>query len=141
MDNNELRYPILLFRDGYIFRADNGNELLLHDKRTFDETIRGDWRVIDSVGALFHVVEWERIPRPRGLKAFSQVLLGGIYAQPKLVSERKLTIQEFIHEIEPMLLRYRMYGNRYGDDEERFRNALKSKKTFSELYEFLESAV
>jgi hypothetical protein len=75
------------------------------------------------------------------LKRLVDALSGTVFAEPILIHERNLTLQEFIQLIEPMLLKYRMYGNAYGTDEQRFRDDLRNIKSFAELYKFVESAV
>ncbi len=140
MSIDELKYPALLFREGYVFAAKDAGKLRLLDRRTFDETVNSNWQLVDSAGALFRVTRWEKIPRPSGLKGLASALLGGTFAEPILVFERNLTLQDLIREIAPMFLRNRMYGNAYGNNEQAFREDLRNVNSFRELFKFLESA-
>jgi hypothetical protein len=140
LDAQSLHYPVLLFREGYVFLAADPNELRRHAKDTFDETRIANWQICDSSGNLFRVSRWETL-RQGMLKRLVDALSGTVFAEPILIPERNLTLQEFILLIEPMLLTYRMYGNAYGTNEQRFREDLRNIKSFAELYKFVESAV
>ena len=109
-------------------------------RRVFDETRIAKWQICDSNGNLSRVPRWEMVPRS-GLKRLRDVLLGDVFAEPILISERSLTVREFVQLLEPMLLKFRMYGNAYGNVEIRFRDDLKNVKDFPELFRFIESAI
>ena len=140
LDAQSLQYPVLLFREGYVFLAEDPDELRRHARSTFAETRMAKWQICDSNGNLSRVSRWEVLSR-RGLRQLSDMLLGDVFAEPILISERNLTLREFVQLFEPMLLEYRMYGNAYGNDENRFRDDLKNVKSFPELFKFVESAV
>lgn len=40
MEAKDLRYPVLSFREGYVYLADSPAELVTHDRRAFSEYAR-----------------------------------------------------------------------------------------------------
>ena len=45
-----LTYPVLMLRDGYVFKAQTVSELLAHDRRTFEDTRSADWKIVETAG-------------------------------------------------------------------------------------------
>ena len=47
MKIDELNYPALLFREGYIYIAPDAADLCTHAGKAFEETLKQQWKLVD----------------------------------------------------------------------------------------------
>ena len=95
----EISYPVLLWREGYIYLASAPLELCSHPRSMFADTVRraqsGEWHLVDATGRCFDVVDWVQIEPFGGLKGIGLRLLRSIFAVPVLANETQLSLAEF----------------------------------------------
>jgi hypothetical protein len=95
----QISYPALLWREGYIYLAKTPLNLCAHPRSLFAETVQkakaGDWRLADSDGRSFEVVDWVRVPPFGGISAIAPLLTFSIFAVPILANENQPALAEF----------------------------------------------
>ncbi len=95
----KLQFPVFLWQDGYIYLATTSLELCAHPRSMFDQTVQTarskSVHLLDARGRQFEVSDWIRIRPFGGIKMFGLLLLGSVFAMPKLECETELTLSEF----------------------------------------------
>jgi hypothetical protein len=98
-----LRYPVLLWRSGYSYVANDAIELCAHPRSMFSETaargVAGEFKLADSDGALYAVAGFEVISRFGGLRTLGHAVLRSVFAVPVLTAATPEEVLMFKHVI------------------------------------------
>ena len=130
---DDLTFPVVLYRDGYLYIAQDATDLCLNPRRLFPETAQQTWTIADSSGAVFRVPLWQEIKPQWSWKVLVGCLLGSVFAAPVLERERTVTAATLAQELGDMIARHRLYEGWY-DTEPQFREDLAQVQTFQELF-------
>ena len=108
----QISYPVLLWREGYIYLAKTPMELCAHPRSLFGETVQraksGEYHLADPEGRFFDVVDWLRVRPFGGIAAIGPLLLFSIFAVPVLANETQLSLAKFKKTLAAaMISRYR----------------------------------
>ena len=141
MEIEQLAYPVLLYKEGYVYLAGNLSELTTWDRSEVDNSTPAEWQVADAEGRLARISHLQRIDPPSRLRGLMALLTSSISVRPAIEVTQQMTLPDFRRYIEPMLLEYRMYGNAFGDDEQAFLSELRKTNSFPELFRFMVDAV
>ncbi|MGJ5044732.1 MULTISPECIES: hypothetical protein [unclassified Bradyrhizobium] len=98
-DLPDISYPVLCWREGYIYLAATPLELCAHPRSMFEETAQraraGEWHLVDADGRSFDVLDFIRVRPFGGIRAIGPWLLRSIFAIPVLANEARLPLSEF----------------------------------------------
>ncbi len=132
----ELRYPVLLFRDDYLYQAYSPIDLQIHSRRPPDR-MQVKWqRIADSNCNLFEIDSWQKTHIPIHWKSIPALMLGSRSYVPVISSSQKLDFPALRTILEEFVVEGRMYMGSY-DDEAQFRNDIHKCQSVAELFRFL----
>ena len=86
--SDQLSYPVLLWRKGYSYVANDAVELFAHPRSLFEDTLHraraGEFKIADSEGRVFTVSDLQRVSSFGGIRRIAHLLLRSIFAKPML---------------------------------------------------------
>ena len=98
-DLPSLSYPVLVWREGYVYLAKTPLELCAHPRSVFSETVRqsksGELQLVDAEGRRFDVVDWKTVRPFGGVTGIAYRLILSVFAVPVLANETRLSLSDF----------------------------------------------